>query len=231
MDHWYRGATVRRGRAALQPAIVLACALAAPIASGCGEGERNASEEKRSYDIEVVSARFPRKQAIARDTALEISVRNVGTHTIPNVAVTVDSFSYKSTYPNLAANLRPTWVVDQGPGAVANPSVESESVNPPGGAQTSFLNTWALGPLAPGGTKTFVWKVSPVKAGKHTIHFQVNAGLDGNARAQLANGGRPGGSLTVQVAPKPPATHVNPETGAIESGPSPTPAGPIPAVP
>jgi hypothetical protein len=201
------------------------------VASGCGEGERNASEAKGSYDVEVVSARFPRKQAIARDTALEISVRNAGTRTIPNVAVTVDSFSYKSTYPNLAANLRPTWVIDQGPGAVANPPVESQAVNPPGGAQTSFVNTWALGALAPGGVKTFVWKVTPVKAGKHTIHFQVNAGLDGKARAQLADGGRPTGALTVQVAPKPPATHVNPETGAIEAGPSPTPAGPLPAVP
>ena len=228
---WYGGATVRRGRAALQSAIVLACVPAALIASGCGESERTASEAKGSYDVEVVSARFPAKQSIARDTALEISVRNTGTRTIPNVAVTVDSFSYKSTYPNLAANLRPTWVVNQGPGTIAKPPVESESVNPPGGAQTSFVNTWALGALAPGGVKTFVWKVTPVKAGKHTVHFQVNAGLDGKARAQLPGGERASGALTVQVAPKPPATHVNPETGAIESGPSPTPAGPIPAVP
>jgi hypothetical protein len=207
------------------------CACVAALASGCGEGERNAGERKGSYDVEVVSAHFPRKQAIARDTALEISVRNAGTRAIPDVAVTVDSFSYKSTYPNLAANLRPTWVVDQGPGAIAKPPVESESVNPPGGAQTSFVNTWALGALAPGGVKTFVWKVTPVKAGRHTVHFQVVAGLDGKARARLANGGLPAGALTVQVAPKPPATHVNPQTGAIESGPSPTPAGPIPAVP
>lgn len=207
------------------------CACVAALATGCGESERNGSEPKGSYDVEVVSARFPRKQAIAHDTALSISVRNAGAHTIPNVAVTVDSFSYKSTYPNLAANLRPTWVVDQGPGAIANPPVESESVNPPGGAQTSFVNTWALGALAPGGVKTFVWKVTPVKAGRHTVHFQVVAGLDGKARAVLAGGGRPGGHLTVQVAPQPRATHVNPETGAIVGGPSPTPAGPIPAVP
>lgn len=209
----------------------LAFAPAALIASGCGEGQRNAAEPKGSYDVEVVSARFPHKQSIARDTALEISIRNAGAHTIPNVAVTVDSFSYKSTYPNLAANLRPTWIVNQGPGAIARPPVASESVNPPGGAQTSFVNTWALGALAPGAVKTFVWKVTPVKAGEHTVHFQVNAGLDGKARAQLAGGERAGGQLTVQVAPKPPATHVNPETGAIESGPSPTPAGPVPAVP
>jgi hypothetical protein len=207
------------------------CACAAALASGCGESERTAAEPKGTYDVEVVSARFPRKQAIAHDSSLAISVRNTGTHTIPNVAVTVDSFSYKSAYPNLAANLRPTWVVDQGPGAIAKPPVESESVNPPGGAQTSFVNTWALGALAPGSVETFVWKVTPVKAGRHTVHFQINAGLDGNARAELAGGNRAVGQFTVQVAPQPRATHVNPETGAIVSGPSPTPAGPIPAVP
>lgn len=203
----------------------------AALASGCGESERNGSEPKGAYDVEVVSAHFPRKQAIAHDTSLSISIRNAGAHTIPNVAVTVDSFSYKSTYPNLAANLRPTWVIDQGPGAVANPPVESESVNPPGGAQTAFVNTWAMGTLAPGGVKTFVWKVTPVKAGRHTVHFQINAGLDGKARAELAGGSRAVGQFSVQVAPQPRATHVNPETGAIVGGPSPTPAGPIPAVP
>lgn len=207
------------------------CACVAALAAGCGGGERDSAEPKGAYDVEVVSAHFPRKQAIAHDTALSISIRNAGTHTIPNVGVTVDSFSYKSTYPKLAANLRPTWVIDQGPGAVANPPVETESVNPPGGAQTSFVNTWALGALAPGGVRTFVWKVTPVKAGRHTVHFQVVAGLDGKARAQLTGGGRPMGHFTVQVAPQPRATHVNPETGAIVSGPSPTPAGPIPAVP
>lgn len=210
---------------------MLACAPAALIASGCGESERGAAEPKGSYELEVLSARFPARQAIAHDTTLEISVRNAGTHTIPNLAVTVDSFSYKSTYPNLAANLRPTWVVNQGPGPIANPPVESESVNPAGGGQTAFVNTWALGPLAAGGTKTFEWKVTPVKSGRHTVRFQIAAGLDGKARAELPGGGQAGGRFTVQVAPKPRATHVNPETGAIQGGPSPTPAGPIPAVP
>lgn len=201
------------------------------IVAGCGEARRDASEPKGTYDVEVVQARFPAKQAIAHDTALAISVRNAGTRTIPNLAMTVSSFSYKSAYPNLAANLRPTWVVNQGPGPVANPPVESESVNPPGGGQTAFVDTWALGPLASGGTKTFEWKVTPVKAGRQTLRFQVAAGLDGNAKTQLPGGGQAAGRFTVQIAPKPSATHVNPETGAIEGGPSPTPAGPLPAAP
>ncbi len=94
-----------------------------------------------------------------------------------------------------------------------------------------LVNTWALGAVAPGAQKVFVWDVTPVKAGRYTLHYQVSAGLDGRARARLANGGLAGGQLTVRVAPKPRLTHVNPQTGSIASGPSPTPAGPLPAAP
>jgi hypothetical protein len=149
------------------------------------------------------------------------------------VAVTVDSFSYKSSYPQLAASQRPTWVVNRGPGPAVrpNPVPEGESINAAGGAQTAFVNTWALGALAPGAVKTFVWRVTPVKAGRQTLRFQVAAGLDGKAKARLPGGGRPAGRFTVRVAPLPRATHVNPDTGAIVSGPYSTPAGPLPAVP
>jgi hypothetical protein len=231
---WYRANTVRGSRAALRLSSILVgacCASAGLLSTGCGEAKRDARERKSTFDVQLLSARFPAKQAIAHDSSLEIVVRNASAHTIPDVAVTVDSFSYKSAYPGLASNLRPTWIVNQGPGPIAHPPVESEAVNPPGAGQTAFVNTWALGALAPGAVKTFVWKVTPVKAGRHTLHFQVAAGLDGKALARLANGGRPAGQFTVQVAPLPRLTHVNPDTGAIVSGPQPTPAGPLPAAP
>lgn len=211
--------------------LAVCCLPVVLLASGCGEAKRDASEPRSTFNVELLKARFPPKQAIAQDAALEIAIRNPGGRTIPNVAVTVDSFSYKSTYPNLAANLRPTWIVNRGPGRIANPPPEGESINAAGGAQTAYVNTWAMGTLAPGGVKTFVWKVTPVKAGRHTLHFQIAAGLDGRARARLANGGAPVGQFTVQVAPLPPTTHVNPETGAVVGGPPPTPGGPLPAVP
>jgi hypothetical protein len=225
-------ATVRGSRAALRLiAVAACCAPAVSLAAGCGEARRNAGEPRGTFSVEVLSARFSPRQAIAHDSALEIVVRNAGGHTIPNVGVTVDSFSYRSAYPGLAANLRPTWIVNQGPGPIAHPPVESEAVNPPGGGVTVLVNTWALGALAPGGEKTFVWKVTPIKAGRHTLHFQIVAGLDGRARARLAGGKPATGQFSVQVAPAPRATHVSPETGAIAGGPPPTPAGPLPAVP
>ena len=43
-----------------------------------------------------------------------LRVRNTGTQTVPNVAVSIDSFAYTSDYPELAANKRPIWVIETG---------------------------------------------------------------------------------------------------------------------
>ncbi|HTB49474.1 MAG TPA: hypothetical protein VK701_00720 [Solirubrobacteraceae bacterium] len=198
---------------------VVCGALLAALISGCGGTPRNAREVARTYPVEVLAVRFPAKQAIARDTRFTLIVRNAGVRTIPNVAVTLDSFYYSSTHPKLAVNKRPVWIVNTGPGAfVTDPPVQTEEVNPPGGGETAFVNTWALGALAPHASRAFVWRVTPVKAGVHTVHYTVAAALDGKAHARLAGGGLATGSLTAAIAPAPPPTHVNPETGLIEPG-------------
>jgi hypothetical protein len=188
------------------------------LAAGCGSAQRDAQETKGTFAVRIVKAGFPAHQVISRQTALLLRVRNTGTQTMPNVAVTIDSFAYASNYPELASNKRPIWVVEEGPGAIPKRPVESETVSPPGGGQTVYVNTWALGPLAPGHASTFFWRVVPVKAGRYTVHYTVAAGLDGKASARLAGGGHPTGHFTVDIAPKPPATHVNPETGQVVTG-------------
>lgn len=167
----------------------------------------------------LVHSSFPAKQAIARSAKLVLTVRNTGSHTVPNVAVSVDSFAYTDTYPQLSASKRPVWIVDEGPGTHPKHAVEGESINNPGGGSTAFVNTWALGALAPGHSKRFIWRVTPVKAGTHTVNFTVAAGLNGKARAQLAGGGAVTGHITVAVAAKPPVKHVDPNTGRVASGP------------
>jgi hypothetical protein len=201
------------------------------LGAGCGEAKRDAGEAKGTFTVEIVRAKFPARQNIAHDTMLELQVRNAGSHAVPDVAVTIDSLSYASSYPRLAADQRPTWIVNQGPGPVANPPVETTALNPPGGGQTAFVHTWALGRLKPGATQTFTWRLTPVKAGRHTIRYAIAAGLDGRAVARLAGGHRANGSFKVNVAPLPRTTHVNGETGALVNGPSPTPAGPVGAAP
>lgn len=194
----------------------------AVLLGGCGGAQRNAHEVAGTYPVEILKARFPAKQAVARDTRFTLIVRNAGARTIPNIAVTLDSFYYTSTYPKLAVNKRPVWIVNTGPGAVAtNPPIQTEEVNPPGGGETAYVNTWALGALAPHASRAFIWHVTPVKTGVHTVHYTVAANLDGKALARLAGGGLASGSLMASIAPAPPRTHVNPQTGEIESGPNP----------
>ncbi|HXC45765.1 MAG TPA: hypothetical protein VNU24_04105 [Solirubrobacteraceae bacterium] len=221
---------VRVGKSLSGVSFAMCGALLAVLVSGCGSSTRNAREVARIYPVEVLAARFPAKQAIASDTRFTLVVRNAGSRTLPNVAVTLDSFYYTSDYPKLSVRKRPVWIVNTGPGAHAtNPPVKTAEIDPPGGGETAFVNTWALGALAPHASRAFVWLVTPVKAGTHTVHYSVAAGLDGKAQARLAGGGLATGSLTASIAPKPPATHVNAQTGAIQSGAYPTHAADQPA--
>ena len=59
------------------------------------------------------------------------------------------AFSRRSEQAGLADPNRPVWIVDDGPR----------------GGETAYTNTWALGRVAPGQTKTFEWRVTPVEAG------------------------------------------------------------------
>lgn len=201
---------------------VLLLAASCALIGGCGGGsQQNANEPKGNFQVQIVKAHFPTQQAIASQTKLELEVRNTGTSTIPNLAVTIHSFGYRSEYPNLAAKERPVWIVDQGPGATANPPVKSVPINSPGSYVTSMSNTWAAGALPAGQTRSFIWKVTPVKSGPHMLTYTFAAGLGGNARAQLASGQIPTGQLSVNIASVPPITHVDPATGRVIPGPFP----------
>jgi hypothetical protein len=214
-----RGALPAAPRLQLAGAAALLCALAA---AGCGEARQDAGEHSASFDMAIVRASFPAKQAVARPATLELQVRNTGSHPVPNVAVTVDSFNYSSNYAQLADSKRPIWAIEQGPGARANPPVESQEVSQPGSGQTAYVNTWALGALGAGQTRTFSWHVTPLKPGAHTVHFVFAAGLSGKARARLAAGGPVQGQFAVNIAPAPPTTYVNPSTGKVVAGTAPT---------
>ncbi len=201
-----------------------ACGAGGPLlAVGCGGARQDAHEPKGTFAVQVVRAIFPAHQSIARQTALVLGVRNRGNQTVPNVAVTIDSFAYTSKYAELSVNKRPIWVVEEGPGAIPKRPAESETISPPGGGQTTYVNTWALGPLAPGLTRTFIWRVVPVKGGTYVLHYTVAAGLSGRSRAlaklrSVAHGALPTGHFAVDIAPRPPATHVDPETGQVVPG-------------
>jgi hypothetical protein len=179
--------------------LALGSAVAALGAVGCGGAAQDAHEPSGTFDVSVVKSSFPSKQHVAESETMAISVKNTGTKTVPDVAVTVDSFSAKSEEPNLADPQRAVWIID---------------TSPPGG-DTAYVNTWAVGALKPGQTRKFVWHVTAVKAGTHTLKWRVAAGLNGKAQARSGGDQVPQGQFTVDVADKPSQSRVDPATGAI----------------
>jgi hypothetical protein len=177
------------------------CAIGAALAAaGCGGGTRqDADEPSGSYRVAILRASFPTKQHLAKQERFVIAVRNTGSQTVPDLAVTVDAFASRSQQAGVADPSRAVWIIDDGPR----------------GADTAYTNTWALGRLAPGQTRRFVWKVTAVQPGTHTVKWQVAAGLNGKAKATLAGNREPSGSITVDIADKPAQSHVDPDTGGV----------------
>lgn len=192
------------------------CAVATVGLTACGAGPRqDANEPNGTFKVDVTKATFPDKQRLAEPTQLVIAVRNAGTKTVPDVAVTVqsnesssanaDAFAETSQQPALASSSRPVWIIDSGPR----------------GGITAYTDTWALGLLKPGQTKTFLWHVTAIKSGVHSIKYTVAAGLNGNAKAELPSGQVPTGSFTTNIASKPANASVGPNGQVIN-----TPAAP-----
>ncbi|HTZ62633.1 MAG TPA: hypothetical protein VMB51_00860 [Solirubrobacteraceae bacterium] len=207
-------------RVLTRPALACGAAVAALAIAGCGGGsQQNAGEPSGVFPVRITHASFPALQSVARPAALVLTVNNAGTQTIPNVAVSLNSLYYETSFPGVASKKRPIWVLERGPGTIPKHPVESEAVAPPGGGQTAYVETWALGPLAPGASATFHWLVTPVEPGLHHVRYVVAAGLAGNAKARFPSGAIPRGGFLVHVAPRPPARHVNPETGKVTPGP------------
>jgi hypothetical protein len=196
-------------------------ALAPGALAACGGTRQDAGEPSGTFDVSIVKASFPAHQLLAQPSTLTIEVRNDGTRPVPDLAVTVSSFSMTSPQPGLADPNRPVWIVDQGPRAPGagptNPVVEGNYV--PSAGQTAYTNTWALGSVPPGETRTFVWRVTAVVPGQHTVSYKVAAGLNGKAIAQLSGGGSPEGNFSVNIAGAPPQSRVDPNTGGVIRAP------------
>jgi len=188
------------------------------LLAACGGGARqDANEPSGQFPVRVLSATFPSSQRLAEHTQLSLTLKNSGSQTIPDIAVTIlnpsegtaaQAFSQVITpgpQQDLASRSRPAWIIDQPPG----PCQYSCHQGGPGSAVTAYSNTWALGKLAPGQTVTFAWGLTAVQAGHYKVQYQVAAGLNGKARAVNAQGARPTGTFTVDISQKPQSAYVN----------------------
>lgn len=182
---------------------VAPAALASLLAlSGCGDGDgerQGADDQAGTYTVDVVTASFPRRQQLAKTQTLRVTVRNAGTETIPGLAVSLEGINRLDEQPGIADPQQPVWIVDDAPRA----------------GVTAYVATWSLGALAPNEQQEYVWRMTPVVAGTHTLRWRVAGNLTGSAKAQLADGGVPEGAFTVRVRSAPRQTRVNPQTGRI----------------
>jgi hypothetical protein len=208
---------VQRRRAARAFAFACVPAIAA-LVSGCGgttaSGDRQDKDEpKGDFPVSVEDAMFPLKQDLAQSSQLKIVVRNAGNQRIPNIAVTVQcedtkngqngSFDRQIAGTQQADKNRPNFVVDRIPGPDRPASRQQLD---PLERSSAYVNTYALGPLAPNRTATFQWNVTAVRAGDFRLCYRVAAGLDGKARAVPATGSLPvaeeWNGIVARAAPK-----------------------------
>jgi hypothetical protein len=208
-------------RGSRRSVVALIAAAGAAVLGGCGQPRQDAQEKSATYTVDIVRASFPADQRLAQTAKLEVVVRNASRHAVPDLAISIDSFSAASTQIGLAVTERPVWVLDSGPGAQPSHPVEGRGNDIPGGAVTAYTNTWALGPVQAGETRTFAWSVTAVKTGVHRVSYTVAAGLNGKARAQLSNGQVPQGSFTVNISRASSQVHIDPNTGSVVPGPPP----------
>lgn len=189
--------------------VVLLALLSALVLAGCGNQRQDADAPSGDFQLDVTGATFPPKQQVAGATTLKLEVVNKGDEAVPNLSVVVQTkpttsgqaataFGARSGDPSLQDSARPVWVLDEGPK----------------GGDTSYVDTWAVGPLGPGATKTLEWKVTPVQPGEYTIAWRLAPALVGDVHLQ---GGRTSGSFNVSISDDPVPAHVG-EDGEVVRG-------------
>ena len=186
--------------------------------AGCGGGERqDENEPKGNFPVEVVEAKFPEDQKLAKSSDLLVTVRNAGQETIPNIAMTVDGFDQRKNNPDLADPTRPVFALNGVQVEIAGFPEAKDAA--PRGCDTAYVNTWACGPLSPGQQKTFRWTVTAVQAGEFNVNWRVAAGLDGKAKAVAAGGGpAPRGSFSGTVSDEAPDVRVADDGKTVVDG-------------
>lgn len=201
---------------------ILVALMFALAACGGDSPQQNADEPSGDFPVEVTKAEFPTKQRLALTSFLKLGVKNTGDETIPELAFTIEtddgladgSFSTRLDNPDVSNPNRPVWILeDKFPRATDDPIPKGIS-----GGLRAQTNTYGFGPLEAGAEKTILWKLTAVQAGTYTLHYQVEAGLDGEARAVTADGEEVKGKFVVNISDKAPQATVNDKGQVVTHG-------------
>ena len=207
--------------------VVLVVGLAA-----CGGGQRqDETEPTGNFEVQVAKAKFPNHQRLAETSDLQLEIQNAGTETVPNLAVTINtvaegqrnlkspatstgsgqgSFNIRVDEPNLASPFRPVWILEQDyPKLITSkyPLTKLEQA-PTAGAAAAQTDTFQFGAVKPDESKDIAWRLTPVRPGTYTIHYEVSASLTGKAKAITPDGSPVKGEFVVTITSKPPETCV-----------------------
>jgi hypothetical protein len=210
---------------------IAAVILAAGIAA-CGGGERqDVTEPSGNFPVEVTKAKFPNHQRLAETSDLQLEIENAGENTVPALAVTINtvaqgqrnlkspaystgsgqgSFNIRVDDPNLAFPFRPVWVLEEHYPKLITPGYTLANLDkaPTAGAVAAQTDTFHFGALAANESKDIAWRVTPVRAGTYTVHYEVAASLTGKAKAVTRDGSPVKGEFVVTITSKPPDTCV-----------------------
>jgi hypothetical protein len=190
-----------------------AVAVAALLCAGCGGGSSaDSNEHEGTYTVGITNASFPTEQVLGQTSLLDLTVKNEGKKTLPSLTVTFTiagsegqdsaiAFAVREPQEGLANSDRPAWVLSQG-------YPKLQGVGTAGGAATSNPKTFSFGPLKPGESRAAVWKLSAVRQGKYTLHYNVGAGLGEGVHAKTPNGVAPGGTFEAEISAETPDTEV-----------------------
>lgn len=215
--------------------------------TACGGGQRqDATEPSGNFPVQVATAKFPNHQKLAETKYLQLKIENAGTETIPTLAVTINtvaegqrnlkspatstgsgqgSFNIRVDEPNLASPFRPVWILEEDYPKLITPKYSLADLEqaPTAGASAAQTDTFQFGAVKPHDSRDIAWRLTPVRPGTYTVHYEVSASLTGKAKAVTPDGSPVKGEFVVTITAKPPQTCV---TG---SGKVVTNCGPEPA--
>jgi hypothetical protein len=195
-----------------------------PPAGGAHDStnRQDADEASGDFPVEVTRARFPTEQRLALTSDLVLGVKNVGDEALPQLAFTIEtddgdadgSFQTQIDDPAASNPSRPVWILENKyPRDIDAPVPKGVS-----GGLRAPTNTFGFGPLDPGDEKTIAWRLTAVEAGTYTLHYRVEAGLDGEARAVTRDGGEVKGEFVVTIDDKAPKAKVNGQGQVVTEG-------------
>jgi hypothetical protein len=207
-----------------------AVALMSSVSACGGGGRQDVTEPSGNFPVQVTKAKFPDRQRLAETSDLELAIKNVGDQTIPDLAVTIytgdtntkaaGSFNVRLNESNLANPNRPVWILENRYPKLLTPGVTAKDLGraPTAGAAAAQTDTFQFGAVPPGERKDVDWRLTAVRTGTYTVHYEVAAGLEGKAKAVSADGSPVKGKFLVTITSKPPQTCVNDAGQIVTTG-------------